>query len=79
MTKIDNPDKVVVEILQGTGNPSVERLSDLMVEKALGSAKAHLASFGKALKVGVKIASGADTSSVADHTLLEVEHLARAA
>jgi imidazolonepropionase-like amidohydrolase len=53
-------------------------LPDFMVEKALGSAKAHLEGFQKALKAGVKIACGADTSPVTDFTLLEIEHLVRA-
>jgi imidazolonepropionase-like amidohydrolase len=51
---------------------------DFMVEKALGAAEAHLAAFQKALSAGVKIACGADTSPVTDHTLLEIEHLHKA-
>ena len=53
-------------------------LPDFMVQKALGSAKAHLEGFRKALKAGVKIACGADTSPVADYTLSEIEHLNKA-
>jgi imidazolonepropionase-like amidohydrolase len=53
-------------------------MPDFMVEKALGSAKAHLEGFQKALKAGVKIACGADSSPVADFTLSEIEHLVRA-
>jgi imidazolonepropionase-like amidohydrolase len=53
-------------------------LPDFMVEKALGAAEAHLEGFQKALKAGVKIACGADTSPVTDHTLLEIEHLNKA-
>ncbi len=53
-------------------------MPDFMVEKALGSAKAHLEGFQKALKAGVKIACGADSSPVADFTLSEIEHLTRA-
>jgi imidazolonepropionase-like amidohydrolase len=49
-----------------------------MVEKALGAAEAHLKGFRKALRAGVKIACGADTSPVTDHTLLEIEHLHKA-
>jgi imidazolonepropionase-like amidohydrolase len=53
-------------------------MPDFMVEKALGSAKAHLEGFQKALRAGVKIACGADSSPVADFTLSEIEHLVRA-
>jgi len=53
-------------------------MPDFMVEKVLGSAKAHLEGFQKALKAGVKIACGADSSPVADFTLSEIEHLAKA-
>jgi imidazolonepropionase-like amidohydrolase len=51
---------------------------DFMVEKALGSAQAHFEGFQRALKAGVKIACGADTSPVTDFTLLEIEHLVKA-
>jgi imidazolonepropionase-like amidohydrolase len=61
-----------VEHILGSGLP------DFMVEKALGAAKAHLEGFQKALKAGVKIACGADTSPVADYTLSEIEHLNKA-
>lgn len=54
------------------------RLPDFMVEKALGAAEAHLKGFQKALKMGVRIACGADASPVTDHTLLEIEHLNKA-
>ncbi|MEE8391982.1 MAG: amidohydrolase family protein [Anaerolineae bacterium] len=53
-------------------------IPDFMVEKALGSARAHLEGFQKALKAGVKIACGSDSSPVADFTLSEIEHLVRA-
>ena len=53
-------------------------MPDFMVEKALGSAEAHLEGFQKALKAGVKIACGADSSPVADFALSEIEHLVRA-
>jgi imidazolonepropionase-like amidohydrolase len=53
-------------------------MPDFMVEKALGAAEAHLEGFRKALKAGVKIACGADTSPVTDFTRLEIEHLVRA-
>lgn len=53
-------------------------MPDFMVEKALGSAEAHLEGFQKALKAGVKIACGADSSPVADFTLSEIEHLVKA-
>jgi imidazolonepropionase-like amidohydrolase len=53
-------------------------LPDFMVEKALGSAKVHLEGFQKAVKAGVKIACGADSSPVADYTLSEIEHLNKA-
>jgi len=53
-------------------------MPDFMVEKALGSARAHLEGFRKALKAGVKIACGSDSSPVADFTLSEIEHLVRA-
>jgi len=53
-------------------------MPDFMVEKILGSAKAHLEGFQKALKAGVKIACGADSSPVADFTLSEIEHLVKA-
>jgi len=52
-------------------------MPDFMVEKALGSAMLHREGFQKALKAGVKIACGADTSPVADFTLLEIEHLVK--
>jgi imidazolonepropionase-like amidohydrolase len=48
-----------------------------MVEKALGSAKAHRQGFHKALKAGVKIACGSDASPLADFTLLEIEYLVK--
>lgn len=51
---------------------------DFMVEKALGAAEAHLRGFQKALRAGVKITCGADTSPVTDFTLLEIEHLHKA-
>lgn len=51
---------------------------DFMVEKALGAAQAHLEGFQKALRAGVKITCGADTSPVDHFTLLEIEHLVRA-
>jgi len=50
-------------------------MPDFMVEKALGSARAHLEGFQKALKAGIKIACGSDSSPVADFTLSEIEHL----
>jgi len=53
-------------------------MPDFMVAKVLGSAKAHLEGFQKALKAGVKIACGADSSPVADFSLSEIEHLVRA-
>lgn len=60
------------EQILGSGLPG------FMVEKALASAKAHLDGFRLALRAGVKIACGADTSPVADHALSEIEHLAKA-
>ena len=53
-------------------------MPDFMVKKALGVAKAHREGFQKALKAGVKIACGGDSSPVADFTLLEIEHLVKA-
>jgi imidazolonepropionase-like amidohydrolase len=60
------------ENILGSGMP------DFMVEKALGSSKAHLEGFQKELKAGVKIACGADGSPVDNHTLAEIEHLNKA-
>jgi imidazolonepropionase-like amidohydrolase len=53
-------------------------MPDFMVEKARGSARAHLEGFQKALKAGVKIACGSDSSPVADFALSEIEHLVKA-
>ena len=53
-------------------------MPEFMIEKARGSAKLHREGFQKALKAGVKIACGGDSSPVADFTLLEIEHLVQA-
>jgi len=53
-------------------------MPEFMIEKARGSAKLHREGFQKALKAGVKIACGGDSSPVADFTLLEIEHLVKA-
>jgi imidazolonepropionase-like amidohydrolase len=51
---------------------------DFMKKKALGSADLHLQGFQKALKAGLKIACGADSSPVSEFTFLEIEHLVKA-
>jgi imidazolonepropionase-like amidohydrolase len=53
-------------------------MPEFMIEKVRGSAKLHREGFQKALKAGVKIACGGDSSPVADFTLLEIEHLVKA-
>jgi len=53
-------------------------IPEFMIEKALGSAKAHREGFQKALRAGVKICCGADSNPVAELTLLEIEHLVKA-
>ena len=53
-------------------------MPEFMIKKARGSAKVHHEGFQKALKAGVKIACGGDSSPVADFTLLEIEHLVKA-
>ena len=60
------------ELMYGRG------LAEFMIEKARGSAKVHREGFQKALKAGVKIACGGDSSPVADFTLLEIKHLVKA-
>jgi len=51
-------------------------LPDFHVNKARAGAKLHLESFQKALKAGVRIASGSD--SAGQFALREIEHLAKA-
>jgi len=53
-------------------------MADYQIEKASTAAQAHREGFQKALRAGVKIACGADSSPVGDHTLVEIEQLARA-
>lgn len=48
------------------------------VQKATGAAQAHREGFQKALKAGVKVASGADFSPVAEMGLVEIEQLVQA-
>jgi len=53
-------------------------LPDFMKKKAIGSADFHLLGFQKALKAGLKIACGADSSPVSEFAFLEIEHLVKA-
>lgn len=53
-------------------------MSEEQIGKAQGAAEAHRAGFAGALEAGVRIACGADSSPIADHTLIEIEQLARA-
>ena len=53
-------------------------MADYQIEKAAGASKAHREGFLKALRAGIKIACGADSSPISEHTLVEVEQLARA-
>jgi imidazolonepropionase-like amidohydrolase len=53
-------------------------MADYQIEKATTAAEAHREGFQKALEAGVKIACGADSSPVGEHTLVEVEQLAKA-
>jgi imidazolonepropionase-like amidohydrolase len=53
-------------------------MADYQIEKATQGAEAHRTGFQKALAAGVKIACGADSSPIGDHTLVEIEQLARA-
>ena len=51
---------------------------EYQIEKAQGAAKAHREGFRKALAAGVKIACGADSSPIGEHTLVEIEQLVKA-
>jgi imidazolonepropionase-like amidohydrolase len=53
-------------------------MAEFMIHKARGSAQVHREGFRKAVKAGVKIACGGDSSPVADFTLLEIKHLVKA-
>ncbi len=53
-------------------------MSEEQISKAQGAAQAHRAGFEKALEAGVRIACGADSSPIADHTLVEIEQLSKA-
>jgi imidazolonepropionase-like amidohydrolase len=53
-------------------------MAEYQIEKARGAAKAHRAGLQKAIKAGVKIACGADSSPIGEHTLVEIEQLVRA-
>ena len=51
---------------------------EYQIEKAKGAAEAHREGFQKALEAGVKIACGADSSPIGEHTLVEIEQLVKA-
>ncbi len=53
-------------------------MSEEQIGKAQGAAQAHRDGFQKALKAGVRIACGADSSPIANHTLVEIEQLSKA-
>lgn len=53
-------------------------MSEEQIGKAEGAATAHRDGFRKALNAGVRIACGADSSPIADHTLVEIEQLSKA-
>jgi imidazolonepropionase-like amidohydrolase len=51
-------------------------MKEYQIEKAAGAAQAHRAGFQKCIEAGVKIACGADSSPIGEHTLVEIEMLA---
>ena len=53
-------------------------MAQFQLEKSRGATKAHREGFQKAVKAGVKIACGADSSPIGEHTLVEIEQLVRA-
>jgi imidazolonepropionase-like amidohydrolase len=53
-------------------------LPEFFIQKARAGARAHLESFQKALRAGLKIASGADQAPSSEMALREIEHLVRA-
>ena len=54
------------------------RMAEFQIEKARRAAKAHREGFQKAIEAGVKIACGADSSPIGEHTLVEIELLVKA-
>ena len=56
------------------GRLLIARAEGLIHERA----KSHLEGFQNALKAGVKITCGSDSSPIGETTLLEIEHLVRA-
>ena len=53
-------------------------MAEFQIEKARRAAKAHREGFQKAIEAGVKIACGADSSPIGEHTLVEIELLVKA-
>lgn len=53
-------------------------MADFQIQKARGAAEAHKQGFQKALKAGVKIACGGDSSPIDEITLDEIRELVRA-
>ena len=53
-------------------------LPEFFIQKARAGARAHLESLQKALKAGLKIASGADQAPSSEMALREIEHLVKA-
>lgn len=51
---------------------------DYQIEKARGAMEAHQEGFQKALRAGIKIACGADSSPIGENTLVEIEQLVKA-
>jgi len=52
-------------------------MKPFQLEKARGAAKAHREGFQKALKAGVKMCAGADSSPIAEFTLVDIEQLVK--
>jgi imidazolonepropionase-like amidohydrolase len=56
----------------------INELPEFQIKKARDAASAHLEGFQKALKAGVKIACGSDSTPTAEFTRRELEHMVKA-
>jgi imidazolonepropionase-like amidohydrolase len=56
----------------------MKELPEFHIKKARAAASAHLEGFQKALKAGVKIACGSDSTPTAEFTRRELEHMVKA-
>jgi imidazolonepropionase-like amidohydrolase len=56
----------------------IRELPEFQIKKARDAASAHLEGFQKALKAGVKIACGSDSTPTAEFTRRELEHMVKA-